>query len=158
MSGRDLDHVLEKQRLAAGSLGFLVKARLGLHRKLLFNLKEQAFQLRGWTVQGGSRVVGFSYSRRSKLPCALCTVLFLFYLFVCFFNKDSNKHSNKLCRVQTEMTVDRVLAHGGHCITSTLCLSIVNRWVHSSIIPIKAELLTPKKKQIETTKQLVCGR
>lgn len=80
----------------------------------------------------GARVapgwLGFPYSRRSKLPCALCTVLLL--LFVCllfFFNKDANKHSNKLCRVQTEMTVDRVLAHGGHCITSTLRLSIVNR-------------------------------
>lgn len=45
----------------------------------------------------------------------------------CLFNKDANKHSNKLCRVQTEMTIDRVLAHGGHCITSTLLLSIVNR-------------------------------
>lgn len=74
-----------------------------LHRKLLFSLKEKAPQLLGRTMGGGSREIRFSYSRRSKLPCALCTALLLFVLCCVFPHKDSHKHCNKHCTVPTEM-------------------------------------------------------
>lgn len=95
------------------------------------SLKEKVFQLLGCTMEGGSRVIGFSYSRRSKLTCELHTGLLLL-LLICLFCAFFPIRIQINTVIKTEQFKQKCdcrqdLSHGDHYITSTLHLYIMDR-------------------------------